>query len=88
MVTSWAFFCLVGDEVTGSWHHPPASNQSGVCVLVVNIQFPSPSWERFQHLQNSSKIFLCVSLEWEGFPNSSVGKESACNEGDLDSISG
>ena len=82
-------FLLPGNEVSGGRHHPPsASNQSGVYVLVVSIQFPSPAWWRFQHLHNSSKIFLCVSLEWEGFPDSSVGEESACNAGDPGSISG
>ena len=89
MVNSRTFFCLVGNEVSGGRHHPPsASNQSGVYVLVVSIQFPSPTCWRFQHLQNSSKIFLCVSLEWEGFPDSSVGEECACNAGDSGSISG
>ena len=89
VVNSRTFFCLVGNEVSGSRHHPPSpSSQSGVYVLVARIQFPSPTWWRFQHLQNSSKIFLCVSLEWEGFPDSSVGEESACNAGDPGLISG
>ena len=34
------------------------------------------------------KIALLISLATGGFPRSSVGKESACNAGDLGSIPG
>ena len=30
----------------------------------------------------------CTSFEYTGFPGDSAGKESACNEGDLDLIPG
>ena len=38
--------------------------------------------KRYNNLETS------VGMIWEGFPNSSVGKESACNAGDPSSIPG
>ena len=36
----------------------------------------------------NSTFVLAICIVLEGFPNSSVGKESACNVGDLGSIPG
>ena len=33
-------------------------------------------------------MFITCSINDKGFPGGSVGKESACNEGDMDSIPG
>ena len=33
-------------------------------------------------------VVLCLCIRVKGFPDSSVGKESACNEGDSSSIPG
>ena len=55
--------------IIGSQHHQPSgSNWSGVSVLVGSIQVTSPTWWRFQYLQNSSKILLCISLGGGGLP--------------------
>ena len=37
---------------------------------------------------NLFPVFLCLCIRVKGFPDSSVGKESACNEGDPSSIPG
>ena len=45
--------------------------------------------KRYNNLETSFFFFfLNVGMVREGFPNSSVGKESACNVGDLGSIPG
>ena len=36
----------------------------------------------------NSTFVLAICIVFEGFPNSSVGKESACNAGDLGSFCG
>ena len=51
-----------GEVIRSQYHQLLASNSSGVCVLVNSIQLTSPTWWRFQYLQNNSKILLCESL--------------------------
>lgn len=66
MISSRAFFWMVGGEVTGSQHHQPSgSNQSGVYMLVGSIQLSSsPRW-RFLYLQNSTESNqTCKSKDW------------------------
>ena len=48
-------------------------------------QVPSPS---LGHLRTCRASYLDTSLTLASFPDSSAGKESACNVGDLGSIPG
>ena len=69
VINSWAFFWLIGTEVTRNQHHPPSgSNLFGVYVLVVNIELTSSTWWRFQYLQNSPKDMAqnITYSSWEG----------------------
>ena len=57
-------FLTDGGEISGSQHpQSSGSNWSGVSPLLSSILLNSSFWWRFQYLQNSSKIFLHISLE-------------------------
>ena len=40
------------------------------------------------HWRQTERFWRSLDVTWMGFPGGSYGKESACNVGDLDSISG
>ena len=57
---------------------------------VEHVPIAAMNNESFENLANSIKLFGCISKGKRDFetPSGSDGKESACNTGDLGSISG
>ena len=58
-----------------------------VQVLISTYHIPRSCTENHTGLEIQHR-YLNIASEWFGFPDSSVGKESACNSGDPGSIPG
>ena len=77
VISSWTFFWLVGDEVTG-WcfgnlnHQFYGSSQSVVCVLVVSRWSPSSAWVGVlvpvEELKDMRQIVMCICGGGMGSP--------------------
>ena len=63
LICLWTFFWLVGGEVRSSIFNLLVPGP-GVYGLVGIMLLISPTWWRFQYLQNCSKIVMCIP--WGG----------------------
>ena len=64
LICLWTFFWLVGGEVSQIEHLQPSCSWAWVYGLVGIMLLISPTWWRFQYLQNGSKIVMCIP--WGG----------------------
>ena len=85
----WKEFTL-GGKIPFIWiffQFPKVSLSSPLPILYFYSHFWKSWQERIQDLRNASQIDSIIIRFW-GFPDSSVGKESVCNAGDLGLIPG
>ena len=75
------------DRLNGFLQNPPVT---ALIPATAISEYPRCDWlQDTLRFQNSWMVkSLCKRAQWWGFPGGSDGKESACNAGDLGSITG